>query len=50
MTAAELEASLAEGQANAGAASAQIDHFIAEVGTFAKTIEGATTYQPGSIL
>ncbi len=50
MSAAELETSLAEGQANAGAASAQIDHFIHSANAYAGTIEGATTYQPGSIL
>jgi len=50
MSAPELETSLAEGQANAGAASAQIDHFIHCADAYAGTIEGATTYQPGSIL
>ena len=44
------ETSRAEGQANAGAASAQIDHFIHSANAYAGTIEGATTYQPGSIL
>lgn len=50
MTEAELLACLEEGKANAGAASAQVDHFIAEVETHTGTVEGAKTYQPGSIL
>ncbi len=46
----ELLACLEEGKAKAGAADAQIDHFIAEVDAYAANVEGATTYQPGSIL
>jgi hypothetical protein len=50
MTESELRACLEEGKANAGAAGAQIDHFIAEVDAYAGTVEGSKTYQPGSIL
>lgn len=46
----ELLACLEEGKAKAGAAEAQIDHFIAEADAYARSVEGATTYQPGSIL
>ncbi|HRQ87620.1 MAG TPA: adenylosuccinate lyase [Bacteroidia bacterium] len=46
----ELLACLEEGKANAGAANAQIDHFIAEADSYAANIEGAAGYQPGSIL
>jgi len=50
MSESELQAGLDEGQANAGAAAAQIDHFIKEADHYATTIEGAASYQPGSIL
>ena len=49
MNESELRACLDEGKANAGAVQSQIDAFILEVSEITK-IEGADTYQPGSIL
>src|SRR5690606_5387027 len=46
----ELLACLEEGKAKAGAASSQIDRFIAEADACAGTVEGAASYRPGSIL
>lgn len=45
----ELQACLDEGKANAGAVQTQIDAFILEVSETTQ-IDGADTYQPGSIL
>ena len=50
LTEAELQACLEEGKANAGAAGAQIDYFVAEAEVYASSVEGAAGYQPGSIL
>lgn len=50
LSAAELQACLDDGRANAGAAGAQIDDFVGAVRRFASTVEGAADYQPGSIL
>ena len=49
MNEAELQACLDEGKANAGAVQAQIDGFVKEVAA-TSNLEGADTYQPGSIL
>ena len=49
MNESELQACLDEGKANAGAVQSQIDAFILEVSE-TTTIDGADTYQPGSIL
>ena len=49
MNESELQACLDEGKANAGAVQSQIDAFILEVSEITK-IDGADTYQPGSIL
>ena len=46
----ELQASLDEGKANAGAVQMQIDRFISEASAYADNIAGAATYTPGSIL
>ncbi len=50
MTAEELQRCLDEGKSNAGAVQAQIDGFLKEVTATTASIEGANTYQPGSIL
>ncbi len=50
MTAEELQRCLDEGSANAGAVSQQIDRFLREANMFAAGVDGAATYQPGSIL
>ncbi|MDF1852875.1 MAG: adenylosuccinate lyase [Verrucomicrobiales bacterium] len=50
MSADELRSCLAEGSANAGAVSTQIDRFIREATIFADNIDGAGDYTPGSIL
>lgn len=46
----ELATCLEEGKANAGAVQSQIDYFLSEVAVFVGSVEGADTYQPGSIL
>lgn len=50
MSEAELQACLDEGSSNAGAATAQIDHFTAATAAHVSKVDGAATYQPGSIL
>lgn len=50
MSEAELLACLEEGRAKAGVAEAQIDHFRQAVHEHVAKIEGAASYQPGSIL
>lgn len=50
MNAEELRTCLAEGSANAGAVSTQIDRFIREAALFTDNIDGAGDYTPGSIL
>jgi len=50
MTADELEAALAEGSANAGAADAQIDAFVAAAREAVTAVPGASDYRPGAIL
>jgi adenylosuccinate lyase len=47
---AELAACLAEGKGNAGAVEAQIDRFVNEASAYADNIDGAASYDPGSIL
>ncbi len=46
----ELQTSLEEGKANAGAVQMQIDRFISEASAYADNIDGAASYEPGSIL
>jgi len=50
MTREELETCLEEGRSNAGAVHEQVDRFVHEANAFAEGVEGATAYQPGSIL
>ncbi len=50
MSAAELQACLDEGRANAGATDGQIDHFLTETDRFVARCEGAAGYAPGGIL
>ncbi|NNE93910.1 MAG: adenylosuccinate lyase [Verrucomicrobiales bacterium] len=46
----DLEAALAEGKSNAGAAGPQVAAFLARAGEISGAVDGAGDYEPGSIL
>ncbi|MFT3783150.1 MAG: adenylosuccinate lyase [Nibricoccus sp.] len=46
----KLEATLADSSKFVGAATQQVDEFVASVAPLAKRIKGAATYQPGKLL